>query len=154
MAFAECFLGGRLKGGASFLFECFVESFNRLGPYSAPIIAKSCAHGLFTHVVISHHVFNCNCFAHRSVTRSWPNSCCMLQHPVRKKKVDPYSNNWSRCIECGGSVPCSPCAKEHGQHIVYSACRGCAMGWLSRSHCMLQHADLKYQACIVDSNAP
>jgi hypothetical protein len=74
--------------------------------------------------------------------------------PVRKKVNQYIDHIWSRCVECCESVLCSLCAEELGQHIVHNACLGCAMGWVTRSHCILQHADLKYQACIVTSNTP
>ena len=47
------------------MLDCFMEGFNQLGPYSAPVIAKMCAQGLSSHVVIRHHVFQWTCFAYR-----------------------------------------------------------------------------------------
>ncbi len=105
------------------------------------------------HVLCRHHVFQWTCFVHRQVIRNLVNSCYILLHACAENKVIRSNNKWSRCIESCESVRCSLCAQERGQHTVYRECRGCAMGWQPRPHCMYHHAHIKYQACMVDWNA-
>ncbi len=134
------------------MFVFCMYTFHRLEPFSTSVIPQMCTHGLPTRVV-SPSCFPVDLLRPSSSHPKLINSCYILLHACAENKVIRSSNNWSRCIESCESVRCSLCAQERGQHTVYRECRGCAMGWLPRPHCMFHHAHIKYQAFMVDWNA-